>query len=80
MTHLTIEKFRDALQKGLGRAVIHVQEHGTKNVRNEILHACLHSLVYDPQCEESRVNWLLEIINLAPDPEYYYQCIIKIIR
>ncbi len=79
MTHLTVEKFRDALQKGLGRAVMHVREHGTEKVRNDILHACLHNIAYDHQCEESRANWLLEIINLTNDEEYYHQCILEAI-
>ena len=72
MVPLTLEKFQDALRKGLGRALMHVKTYGTENVRDEILQACLHNFIYDPQCEKSRANWLIEIINLAPDKEYYY--------
>ena len=40
MTRLTPEKFRDALQKGLGRAVMHVREHGAENMRERKLNIC----------------------------------------
>ena len=67
MTHLTLEKFRDALDKGLGRAVIQVREQGQDNLGDDILNACLASCclwVYEHTpcslCRESAVKALLE--------------------
>jgi len=65
MRPLTQDEFRDALRKGMGRAVLHVREHGTAGVEEDILHACLNSLGYDPQCEGTRGEWLWEILGEA---------------
>lgn len=48
MQLLTKNEFRDALRKGLGRVVIHVRNYGYKDMQDDILHACLHNLAYDP--------------------------------
>ncbi|MEW5858458.1 MAG: hypothetical protein AB1861_13925 [Cyanobacteriota bacterium] len=77
MTRLIPEEFRDALQKGLGRAILYVREHGMEEVRDDILQACLHNFAYDPQCEKSRANWLLEIVSLTDDEEFYHQRILE---
>ena len=69
MTHLTLEKFCDALDKGLGRAVIQVREQGQDNLGDDILNACLHNLAYDPQCEGDHADWMLEIVELTGNRE-----------
>ncbi len=56
---------------------MHIREHGAENMRDDILHACLHNLAYDPQCEDSPINWLLELISLTDDPEFYHQRILS---
>jgi hypothetical protein len=65
MDRLTQDQFRDALRKGLGRAVLHVREFGAAGLEDDIAHACTTSLVYDPQCEGTRGEWLFEIVELA---------------
>lgn len=55
------EKCRDALQKGLGRAVLWAQDGRWKD-RDILLQACLHDQRYDRQCEESRGKWLWGIM------------------
>ena len=77
MTHLTLEKFCDALQKGLGRAVIQVREQSQDNAGDAILHACLHNLAYDPQCEGDRADWMLEIVELTNNEVFYHQRILE---
>ena len=77
MTHLTLEKFCDAIQKGLGRAVIQVREQSQDNAGDAILHACLHNLAYDPQCEGDRADWMLEIVELTNNEQLYHQRILE---
>ncbi len=77
MTHLTKKQFRDAVQKGLGRTIMHVCEQGQKGLENVILDACLHNLTYDPQCEESRVDWLIKLLDLTGEAPFYHQRILE---
>jgi hypothetical protein len=77
MKHLTLDKFRDALQKGLGRAVLYVKEHGAEKVQDDILHACLRNLSYDPQIEGHRVRYLFSLIDLTKNDLFYCQRILE---
>lgn len=75
---LSLDQLRAALQKGQGRAWLHVREHGGQGeVRQEVLHACLHNLTYDPQCEGSRVEWLLSLIDLTGVPHFYERRVLE---
>jgi hypothetical protein len=65
---LTREAFCAALEKGQGRAWLHVRDHGTAGVEEDLLHACLHNLLYDAQCEDSRAPWLLAMVERSPEP------------
>lgn len=65
MKPLTPAEFREALRKGLGRAAIHLREHGAAGLEADILHACLNSLGYDAQCEGNRGKWLWGLLDLA---------------
>ncbi len=58
---LSSEEFVFALQRGQGRTFLHVREYGLKDVADLLLEACLHDQAYDPQCEDSRAKWLLEM-------------------
>ncbi|MGD0999683.1 MAG: hypothetical protein ABSA67_03190 [Candidatus Brocadiia bacterium] len=71
MRTLTSTQFRDALAKGLGRAVEHVRSQPARSVRGDLLYACLHNLRYDYWFEEGRDDWLMELINLTGDAEFY---------
>ncbi len=62
---LSQEQFRDALRKGLGRAVIHVEKFGIAGLEDDLIHGCLNSLVYDPQFEGTRGGWLFHLVTLA---------------
>lgn len=54
-------EFAEALQKGLGRALLHVKQYGVEEVADLVMHACLHNQSYDPQCESSRADWLFQM-------------------
>lgn len=57
--------FADSLQKGLGRAFDYIvkNKNHKEELRFDLLNACIHNLVYDSQSEESRADWLYELIH-----------------
>ncbi len=57
------QEFASALQKGLGRAFLHVKQYGLDNVSDLVLQACLHDQAWDPQCERSRAKWLFSMFH-----------------
>ncbi len=60
---LTRDAFVDALRKGLGRALLHVREHGVAGLESTLLDACRTNWVFDAQCEGTRGSWLWEIVS-----------------
>jgi hypothetical protein len=71
MRPLTRDEIRAALRKGRGRIVLHLREHGAAALQDELLEACLHSLVYDAQCESTRADWLMSLIDLTGHAAFY---------
>jgi hypothetical protein len=58
------EPFDDALQKGLGRAVLLAREAPrSAPLRASVMAACRHQQAYDPQCEGTRTTYLLELVD-----------------
>lgn len=74
---LSSDEFRAALQTGHGRALMNVLRHGSAGLEKLIVEACLHNQAYDPQCEDSRVDWLLDIIDAAGIQEAIQPQILK---
>jgi len=68
---LSREEFEAALQRGQGRAFLHVRKYGLQNVADLLLEACLHDKAYDPQCEDSRAEWLLEMFRDSSEYEIF---------
>ena len=56
----SLDQQRDALQKGLGRAMRWAMSRGLED--EPLLAACLRDQRYDTQLEETRVNWLWEMV------------------
>lgn len=54
--------FADALERGLGRAFLHLSKYGLGNFADLVLKACIHNQNYDTQCEPSRASWLFGMI------------------
>lgn len=75
--HIKKHNLANALAKGLGRTFEYIKQKKAEELRPDLLNACLHSLVYDRQCEESRAEWLFELINLTDEVEYYRQNILQ---
>jgi hypothetical protein len=64
---LSGDEFRDALAKGLGRALLYVKTYGLDRVKDLVLYACLHAVSYDAQIEGSRAKWLFAMFVDSPD-------------
>jgi hypothetical protein len=64
-------EFARAIKLGLGRALLHVKEYGDSGVENELLNACLHNLVYDSQIEDGRSWWLMQMLVLTRNIDFY---------
>ena len=75
--NLKLEEFCQALHKGMGRAYLYIQKYGDSQVRDILLSACLKNMVYDPQCEEERAEWLISLIDLTENQDYYFSQIIN---
>ena len=62
------EQFASAVRKGLGRALMHVNNFGLDGIDDLVLDACLHNYCYDTQIESSRASWLFRMFD---NTEYY---------
>jgi len=72
------EEFRDALRKGLGRAVQHVRNSSPEVVRDDLTHACTHFLGLNLQEElGSRATWLFSMIEATGEPNFYRKKVIE---
>jgi hypothetical protein len=70
-------EYRRLLHLGLGRAILYAKEHDVRHFRDVILDACLHCYAYDPQCEGTRADYMLELVGLMPDKEFFYGEVLK---
>ena len=68
---LSQKEFKAALEKGQGRATLHVIQFGLDDVKDLVLEACLHNQVYDQQIESNRGKWLFNMFQDSPHfPEF----------
>ncbi len=52
--------------------ILHLRQHNTAPYRDVILNACLHNITFDPQVEDYKTDYLMEIIDLTPTPDFYH--------
>jgi hypothetical protein len=57
--------FAAALRTGHGRAIQHIENHGSNGLEDMIIEACVACLSYDPQLEAERAPWLVSIVDRA---------------
>lgn len=74
---MTREEFQNALHLGLGRAIHFANDHDVTNFRDVILVACLNCYVVDPVCDGTRAGYMLELIELCPDKEFFRTAILQ---
>src|SRR5262245_4489276 len=61
---------------GLGRAILHLQQHNAAPYRDAVLHTCLHNTIYDRQIEGGKGAYVHDIIELTGDKTFYRQQIL----
>jgi hypothetical protein len=64
-------EFQQSMQSGLGRAIIYAHENDVRAFRDIILDACLHCYSVDVQTEGTRAGYMLELVNLLGDRQFY---------
>lgn len=74
---LTRLQFRDALEKGLGRAILHARKHGLEGMHGELKRAIVNNLVYDAQCEWHRPAWLWKLMRAGRCEDRYRSTILR---
>jgi hypothetical protein len=70
-------QFRRLLQFGLGRAILHARDHDVRPFRDVIVDACLHCYAYDAQIEGTRASYMLDLLDLTPDKDLYYEAVLN---
>lgn len=60
---LTAREIRWALRRGLGRLHLHYSNFGLDDYEDDLIYSSLHCQVFDPQCEDSRCEWLLGLMD-----------------
>lgn len=69
---MTKSKFKEAMQRGLGRCLIELRQcDNPEKYRDIILWGCLHNLSFDTQCEGTRVQYIYELTTVFKDEEYF---------
>lgn len=68
---MTKEEFQEAMRCGLGRAVAYARDNDVQSFRHVILDGCLHCYSADAQSEGTRAGYMLELVDLLQDREYY---------
>lgn len=77
---LTRRQFAAALQKGLGRAYLHVLHDGIDEVADLVLKVCLKDLAYDPQSESTKAPWLYKMFGGTPHFHGFRKSILAALR
>lgn len=74
---LTRPQFRDALEKGLGRAILHARRYGLGGMHGEVHRALVNCLVYDSQCEWHRPAWLWKLMRAGRSEGRYRSTVLR---
>ena len=70
-------EFQELIQAGLGRAIIYARENDVRTFRDVILDACLHCCSVDVQSEGTRAGYMLELVDLMPDRQFYCDAVLE---
>jgi hypothetical protein len=70
-------EFRRWVQSGFGRTILYAREHDVEEFRDLILDACLHCYAYDAQIEGTRADYMLELVALTREKEFYHDEVLK---
>ncbi len=73
-------QFREALQLGLGRAILYARSHNLNEFRDVILDACLTCYSYDIQTEGTRASYMYDLVSCLPDKDFYHERVLKSLK
>jgi hypothetical protein len=71
-----VSEFRRLLHIGLGRTILYLQNHDSTPYRDVILEACLQNTCFDPQLEGDKTPYLLDILDLTGEIDFYREKIL----
>jgi hypothetical protein len=77
---MTRDEFRNAIRKGQGRVIQQLRDGHGELYLDIIEHACTHHLAFDPQCEGSREDYLVEIVDYVGGLRQFRQAILDSLR
>lgn len=77
---LNRKQFRDALEKGLGRAVLHARRYGLLGMESEIKRGMRRQLGYDRQLEDGHGRLLWEVVRAAKSEKKFRGDLLKTMR
>jgi len=77
---MDVRAFQELIQAGHGRAMVYAQEHDVSGFRDVLLDACLKCYSVDPRFEATRANYMWELVQLLPDPEFYCERVLDSLR
>jgi len=70
-------QFREAVQLGLGRAILYARSHDMRDFRDVILDACLTCYSYDINSEGTGASYMYDLVGCLPDKNFYYHEVLK---
>jgi hypothetical protein len=71
------ESFRRSIRNGTGESILILKDNPNQDFDQTINDACMRNLAYDPQCEGTRSEYLLEIISLSKNKAQIIENIIS---
>lgn len=72
-----VVEFARITSVGLGRAVLQLQAESAAPLRAVVLDTCLHNATYDVQVEESRAQYLFDLIAATGEPDFFRSRLIQ---
>ena len=74
---MTKTEFQYLIHLGHGRAILYARDNDVQPFRDVILDACLHCRGVDPSSEGTRADYMLELVSLLPDRQFYCDEVLK---
>jgi len=76
-TILIKQKFQNAIRRGTGETHLLIQSHPGIDFSAEIIKACVKNFAHDGQCEHSREEYLVELINHSGKKDKIKKAVLK---
>lgn len=70
-------EFRELIRSGLGEAIIYARNNDVRVFRDVIVDACLHCCSVDVQSEGTRAGYMLELVSLMSDRQFYCEKVLE---